>query len=220
MADVRKDGLVGYWKFDEGQGTAAHDSSGNGNDGMLYNNPVWVDGKFGKGLQFNGVNNYVSIPPSPGLNLSIPNKATYSLWLKVGPWVQIWNGNNLTIPLYHGTWAYGQGFGVTNDPVPYAQGMITVNANSPPSATYTVDRTNFYYLSWTYNGSEWDVYMNGALRNTYNYPGTLNTTTFNNGIYIGAATGGLWRDFSGIIDEVKVYNKVVIPDDTINLKAA
>jgi hypothetical protein len=29
------DGLVGWWKFDEGSGTVAYDSSGNGNDGNL-----------------------------------------------------------------------------------------------------------------------------------------------------------------------------------------
>ena len=28
-------GLVGWWKFDEGSGTVAYDSSGNGHDGNL-----------------------------------------------------------------------------------------------------------------------------------------------------------------------------------------
>ena len=34
-------GLVGYWKLDEGTGTAAYDSSGKGNTGTLTNTPVW-----------------------------------------------------------------------------------------------------------------------------------------------------------------------------------
>jgi hypothetical protein len=33
-------GLVGWWKFDEGSGTVAADSSGNGNDGTLVSDPV------------------------------------------------------------------------------------------------------------------------------------------------------------------------------------
>ena len=34
-------GLVGYWKFDEGSGTVASDSSMTGNAGELINTPTW-----------------------------------------------------------------------------------------------------------------------------------------------------------------------------------
>jgi hypothetical protein len=36
--------LRGYWKLDEGSGTIAYDSSGNGNNGTLKNGPVWFVG--------------------------------------------------------------------------------------------------------------------------------------------------------------------------------
>ena len=48
------DTVVGIWKFDEGKGDTAKDSSGNGNDGELMDKPKWVDGKFGKALEFDG----------------------------------------------------------------------------------------------------------------------------------------------------------------------
>jgi hypothetical protein len=35
-------GLIGYWKFDEGSGDTAYDSSPNNNDGMLYGGATWV----------------------------------------------------------------------------------------------------------------------------------------------------------------------------------
>ena len=35
-------GLVGYWRFDDGTGTLAVDSSPSGNDGTLVNGPTWV----------------------------------------------------------------------------------------------------------------------------------------------------------------------------------
>jgi hypothetical protein len=35
------DGLLSYWKLDEGSGTIAHDSSGNNNNAALMGNPVW-----------------------------------------------------------------------------------------------------------------------------------------------------------------------------------
>jgi len=40
---------VGLWHFDEGTGTTTADASGNGNNGTLYNGPVWVTGRFGGG---------------------------------------------------------------------------------------------------------------------------------------------------------------------------
>ena len=40
--DALLNGLVGWWKFDEGSGTVAYDSSGNGHDGNLTNGPTWT----------------------------------------------------------------------------------------------------------------------------------------------------------------------------------
>lgn len=64
---------VGMWHFDEGSGTTAKDSSGNKNDGTLKNSPKWVDGKFGKALQFDGSSSYVIVhigTPPQSISLS------------------------------------------------------------------------------------------------------------------------------------------------------
>jgi hypothetical protein len=58
------DGLVGWWKFDETNGTVAHDSSGNDNHGTLTSMTFAdnkVTGKFGNALNFNGVDEYISL---------------------------------------------------------------------------------------------------------------------------------------------------------------
>jgi len=54
-------GLEGHWTFDEGAGTSAGDSSGNGNTGTLVNGPTWDTGKIGGGLRFDGSNDYVDV---------------------------------------------------------------------------------------------------------------------------------------------------------------
>src|SRR5690242_14162420 len=56
-------GLVSYWKFDEGGGTAASDSSGS-NAGTLQGNATWGTGQIGShSLKLDGSNNtYVDIP--------------------------------------------------------------------------------------------------------------------------------------------------------------
>lgn len=39
-----EEGLIGYWKLNEGSGTIAHDTSPNANNGRIYGNPVWLVG--------------------------------------------------------------------------------------------------------------------------------------------------------------------------------
>jgi hypothetical protein len=53
--------LVGHWTFDENMGTTAYDSSVFGNTGTI-NEARWVEGKYGSGLNFDGVDDYVVIP--------------------------------------------------------------------------------------------------------------------------------------------------------------
>src|SRR3989338_235532 len=74
-------GLVGYWSMDEGSGSYAGDSSGNKNTGTLTNGPTWVDGKRGKALNFDGVNDYVNL----GSGDIMSSNATLSLWFKMSP---------------------------------------------------------------------------------------------------------------------------------------
>ena len=50
--------LVGYWSFDEADGT--DDLSGNGNDGIIHGDPKVVAGKLGEALEFRGINDPTS----------------------------------------------------------------------------------------------------------------------------------------------------------------
>ena len=54
--------LAGLWLFDSGSGTVAKDSSGNGHDGTIAAGPKWIDGQFGKALEFDGSANFVTVP--------------------------------------------------------------------------------------------------------------------------------------------------------------
>jgi len=52
--------LVGYWNFDEGNGTTAYDLSSKGNNGAI-SGATWVDGVKGKALSFDGASNKVTV---------------------------------------------------------------------------------------------------------------------------------------------------------------
>ncbi len=76
LASVSNAALVGWWKFNDGQGTVAKDSSGRGNDGTIIG-PEWVAGKFGSALNFSGAN-YVDVPAASWS--TIKTQATVCFW--------------------------------------------------------------------------------------------------------------------------------------------
>ncbi|MHC4193846.1 MAG: hypothetical protein ACYSP9_06695 [Planctomycetota bacterium] len=71
-----EDGLVGWWKFDEGKGETIVDSSGHGNNGTVFGITSWVDGFVGpKALKITGGG--VTIPDKAELR---PPKVTVAMW--------------------------------------------------------------------------------------------------------------------------------------------
>lgn len=71
-------GPVGWWKFDEGQGTTLADSSGHGLTGTVAA-PRWVDGRSAKALEF-AAGAIATVPPSPLLDLA--DEVTVAFWIK------------------------------------------------------------------------------------------------------------------------------------------
>ena len=59
--------LVGFWAFEESSGTTAYDSSQNHNDGIIHG-PTSTSGKSDLAFQFDGTDDYVTIPKSASLD--------------------------------------------------------------------------------------------------------------------------------------------------------
>ena len=70
--------LVGYWKLDDGSGTAAVDSSVNNNNGSLLGGPQWVAGYDGGALEFDGYKDHLELPIGSVIN-SLTN-STFATW--------------------------------------------------------------------------------------------------------------------------------------------
>ena len=95
ISDARIEGAncVGMWLLDESSGDVAKDSSGKGNDGTLVGAPQWVDGKFGKALELNGVGDYMDLPQLPE---QTDQPLSFTAWIK-------WGGSTATT---RGVWGY------------------------------------------------------------------------------------------------------------------
>jgi len=76
--------LVGLWLMDEGEGGVTKDSSGNDNDRELVKEAAWVDGKFGKGIESDGVDDGVNCGDIDALDFGIGD-FTLCVWIKAAP---------------------------------------------------------------------------------------------------------------------------------------
>ena len=74
-------GLIGWWKFDETNGTTAKDSSGNHHDGKLVGHAKWAQGKNGGALALDGNGSYVQIADKSAFDLG--SELTIAGWVNI-----------------------------------------------------------------------------------------------------------------------------------------
>jgi hypothetical protein len=207
------DDLVGYWSFDN-QADVGHDDSNNGYQGV-NNGATWVsDGKIGGALSFDGINDYVQFS-SPVLNVP-----PYSVcaWVKASslPNSYIINNGGQTRDSY--------GFFLMVQPANPANGWefgAVVQGGNQLQVAYSPASTgNWYFLVGTWDGSPESnhvkLYVNGAPIGTYLSGGPWPTGPANN-LRMGVASNILQAFFNGILDEVRIYNRVLTQDDITTL---
>src|SRR6516165_10029875 len=79
-AFIQAQTLVGYWRFDDGSGTTAADSSGNRHTATLFNGVSWVPGQIADAVSANAsATQCVGIPP---INSSATKTVTVAFWSK------------------------------------------------------------------------------------------------------------------------------------------
>ncbi len=186
---------AGYWKFDEGSGTTASDSSGNSNTGTLTNGPAWATGKYGSAVQFDGVDDYVVTAQNVGITGSGARTLTFWAMVVTNPadrsvigWGAGATYQSFAASLYAagvpGPWYFwGQGYDMSTGVMP-TLGIWQHH-------TITFDGTT---VRWYIDGNQ---VANAALP-------LLNTAA--SPLYIGRFVPG-WMGYSNVvIDEVRILN--------------
>ena len=205
-SDVADSSLVLELKFDEGAGTVAGDTSGNGNGCRLYNGPAWTQGKKGGGLNFDGADDYINCGNATSLDL--PSELTISEWVKLdslasapGPRLAVkmnTTSSNYDFLVQSGTnrlyifFYYGGN-----------QDHILSNANA-------LSDLQWHHIVVTRNAArQINFYVDGV--NFGSSTATFDMITNNNNLYIGAYYTLTTGFLDGTLDEVRIYNRALSP---------
>lgn len=198
--------LVGLWHFDEGSGTTACDASGYGNDGTLVNEPAWVDGKIGKALEFDGVDDSVDCGNPASLD-NIVDEITFIAYVKpfkadgciVQKWEWAdWTGYHLDISARRKTLNLIMGYG--------DKSVLILG-------TSLAEHLNkFVHIAFTASDSEAIFYVNGqAVSKTI--PRKPIHLRNSKDVRIGGGSGWSGKYFNGVIDEVKIYGRALSAEE-------
>jgi len=201
-------GLRGYWSFDFVDGmNITPDLSGNDNDGTCtgYGGGQCnrTAGVYGKGMLFDGVDDYVRITdPGGNWSLDITDEITVEAWVKMsegsidqkivdkecsstGYETAVYTNNKFEFWICDG----GSCYGTRNDP-----GGTTLNVES------------WYHVAATYDGTTVKSYVNGVLDRNVSHTGDIDANACN--LYLGTYTTPA-NYFNGSIDEVAIWARAL-----------
>ncbi|MCP4263197.1 MAG: LamG domain-containing protein [Planctomycetes bacterium] len=208
-AEVNSENILGIWLLDEGNGDITEDSSGNGHDGTLGGGPTWIDGVYGKALDFSGSSSYVDCGNAETLNVEV---FSVSFWCNI-PSTQSWN-HIVSRGEHHGT---GNPGAVNWGVMMYADQETILyeafNDTVKPSLSVNTTTGEWHHVVATHDGATMQLYHDGQLADETSTTGIL--LDENLAFIIGAQSraGGPSDYFDGSIDEVGYFNIVLTPED-------
>ena len=180
--------------------------------------PSSAQSQTNKALSLGGVDGYVSFGPAPSLGLT---NFTLETWFRrdgVGAAAYTGGGGVTAIPLF--TKGRGEDDGSNVDMnyflgIRASDGVLVADfedkdtgANHPIAGLTTLRNNTWYHAAVTYNGSQWQLFLNGVLEAEL----TVNKLPRNDSIQppaLGSAldsTGAPQGFFAGVLDEARIWN--------------
>jgi hypothetical protein len=200
---TRDANLVGWWELDEGEGSAACDSSGYGNDGTITGEAYWAEGLgAGHALEFEG-----GRVLAPDANELRPRKElTVSAWVNYGQAQEIFarvavkgadNYETFSMEIYDDRLL----FSVRDE----GGGRYSV------WSWRDVGHNEWAHVAGSYDGTYQCCYIDGELQEK-DYSGSMTLSQDATGLAIGNAPD-VWKPFVGKVDDVRVYDRGLSADE-------
>jgi hypothetical protein len=206
--------LIAWWKFEND----TNDSAGF-NNGTIYGNPTFVDGKFGRAICFDG-NDYIDCGNPDSLDFGTGDW-TISAWIKT---TQTGTDQQDEALLNRGTVIANGGDEAGG--IRYALavnegqlGSITLTTDNDTSKVQAVSRTAVNDGAWHHivgmrNAEQLYIYVDGVLDGGSYLPAGYDLSgTSQHNAYIGVITdnrdNSLYKYFVGAVDEVCIFNGAI-----------
>lgn len=210
-------GLVLYFPFDApATNDIVQDESGAGNDGQVFG-AEWVpDGKFGGAYRFSLTNfdNRIVVPNSDSLN---PGAITVAAWIKSSGSYKFWR-RIVDKDCWH-----GYCFSLSGALNPNGQGKPVFEGQFGVGSDHALDDNQWHHVAATFDGQTARCYIDGVETSSHRArnPGPLKPDDWD--LCIGNSVpdfGGELLSFDGLIDEVRIYNRALSPDEIMSLATA
>jgi hypothetical protein len=198
---------AGYRSSYPTTGTTWYDLSGYGNNGTLINGPSY-SGASGGYINFDGVDDYVSIANSSSLNPT--QEITISCFVRL---TNLRNSTYESLVVKTSTLSFGgsqyglAGWrgGLSANGIFFRLGLSSGISTVSSIINNTTILNRWVYVTATYNGSSMRIYYNSVLQNSTSATGTINTVLDNLVIGRNGVSGG---DFtSSNISLLQIYNR-------------
>ena len=198
--DLLSPSLMAHWRLDETEGAVARDSLGR-NDATLNGNPLWQPegGQVGGALQFDGVDDYVTTP-----FIVNPADGPFSVfvWVKGGA-----PGQVVLSEADGANWLCtdsGEGKLMTELK---AQSR---HAAAPLLSQAVITGDTWHRIGLVWSGTRRSLYVDG--QEVASDASDFGRISASGGLHLGAgSTLGPGTFWSGLIDDVHIYNSVVYP---------
>jgi concanavalin A-like lectin/glucanase superfamily protein/F5/8 type C domain-containing protein len=211
LAGIASADLVGHWRLDDGAGTVASDSSGNGHDGELIGSPQWVEGVYGGALQLAGTPDKVDIPYSEQLNPQ--DEFSASVWANLDP-----AGSDYRSPITSRDDYPQRGYIIYCEPGNTWQFWTGTGAGWDNTAGPAANLGEWTHLVATFANGDKKLYVNGELVVEGNAALGPNTAQVLR-IGAGATEGDGAYFFVGLIDDVAVFDHALTATEVLGVMA-
>jgi hypothetical protein len=197
--------IVAFYPFNGN----ANDESGFNNHGTVYG-AVLVPDRFdipNSAYQFDGINDYIEVPNSTSLNFQ--SSCTINFWMNVDDFFQ-----REAYPLSHGNWENRWKVSITNKHIRWTikteQGIKDLDSETE------LELDSLYNITVLYNGSDFEIYINGNLDALSTFSGSILQTNINFMI-AQVLPGNNQYNFKGILDNIRIYNYALSFSEIRNL---
>ncbi len=209
-----KDGLVGYWSFDFEN---AEDESINDNHGTVHG-AIPVDGISGRAFLFDGVDDYLNFGDIN--NMDRVSQLSISVWFKADDISDMGTDYRVVVGKNNGDTSR------TAIHIRYTKELYFEVGNGINSYAYTsagtISTGTWYHAVLVFNGSasqnvRLKGYLNSLPLSFDHYSGNFPVTTAANSAFLGLGYDNQKDHFEGIIDEVRIYDRVLSEDEIKDL---